>query len=289
MARLASWHDRIQGRTAHLSVVGFVMVLLLVGIVLFMLHITMVDRTLDLADELADRTDSTFATIPSLTNREKQQLRSHLNKQHVETARTLGIRSISDRTVAAQLADAGNLHRLVDNRYYVVEPMEYSVPYVTHSTAHLLDLIGATFQEALRREGLPPYRYVITSATRSQADQRALRRVNANAARESSHHYGTTVDLHYRSFVYTPRQDDFADVPGIIPSLLKEKLATAYANLGEAHHARLEALLGRVLLELQADGKVLVIYERRQPVFHITTADQIMPPAASPPSGALGP
>lgn len=237
-----------------------------------------IENTEVLADSLATQADVAFASVPLTTAAEKRKMRTYLNKEHVARAKTLGIESLPTRDAAVEFTQQDKLTPLSATDYYFVEEMTHSVPYVTESTANLLEEIGIRFQAALREEGLPPYRYVITSATRSEEDQKRLRRGNVNAATESSHQFGTTVDIHYRKFLYAASRDTLTPPPDTSPSLLEEKLFTAYANLGQAHHARLEAILGRVLLELQAEGKVLVIYERRQPVYHITVAKKVKAP-----------
>lgn len=255
---------------------------LVFGVALFVsyMQIALLAKTEALADALTARADSAFVDVRPLSDAELRSLRTYLNKKHVARAQSLGVSGLSTREAAQDFVSANELVLLETNGLYHVEPMDYSVPYVTESTAHLLALIGQRFQEALRAEGLPPYKFVITSATRSEEDQKALRRINGNAVPVSSHNYGTTVDIHYRKFFYAPTQDTLPDQEGILRTLLREQLETDYANLGQAYHSRLEALLGRVLLDLQREGKVLVIYERRQPVFHITVGSRVRAPDA---------
>lgn len=218
--------------------------------------------------------DSAFTAVDPLGSTERQRLRSYLNSAHVETAQSLGVGSLVSEEQAERLAEDGALVRLETNAWYVVEPMTYSVPYVTPDAARLLETIARRFQERLAERGLPPFRIVITSGTRSEENQAALRRVNGNAAALSSHQFGTTVDLHYRRFVYAPSHDPLEDEPYLSTEVLRERLTTAYANLSETYHDELEAILGRTLLELQRAGDVLVIHERRQPVFHITVGQR---------------
>ena len=239
---------------------------------------TVLLRTAEHTEEVATAqiaaVDSAFQAVDPLGGTELGRLRSYLNSVHVETAQSLGVNSLESEQQAKQLAEAGKLVRLETNDLYVVEPMTYSVPYVTPDAAHLLETIGVRFQERLVERGLPPFRIVITSGTRSEENQAALRRVNSNAASLSSHQFGTTVDLHYRSFVYAPGRDPLEEEPYLSTDVLRERLTTAYANLSETYHSELEAILGRTLLELQQAGDVLVIRERRQPVFHITVGQR---------------
>ena len=52
--------------------------------------------------------------------------------------------------------------------------------------------------------------------------------------------------------------------------------------MAHTRQQKLKAVLGRVLLELQEEGKVLVIYERLQPVYHITLGKRLMAPPKQP-------
>lgn len=285
---------RIPQRHPARTVVALGLALVLaVATILHTMHLAVLEETVALAETLTARTDSAFADVRKLSDGEKRTLRTYLNKQHVARAEALGISGLTTREAALDLAEDDRLVRLETNDLFYVEPMDYSVPYVTASTANLLQRVGLAFQAALRAEGLPPYKFVITSATRSQEDQAALRRVNGNAVPKSSHNFGTTVDIHYRKFFYAPANDVLPPRDDVSVPLLQERLATAYANLGQVHHERLEALLGRVLLDLQQQGDVLVIYERRQPVFHITVGGSVPPPdrpgVAAAPSDTTGP
>lgn len=261
-----------------------VIVAALLGLYLFQAIIT---KTNEFAQTLIAEADTAFAAVAPLTSAESGGLRTYLNKKHVATAKALGVSGLTSRAEARDVSDEGRLVPLESNAYYRVNPMDYSVPYVTPSMAVLLTEIGTRFQAALAEENLPPYRFVITSATRTREDQQALRQINGNAAATSSHEFGTTVDLHYLDFDYAATLDSLPARTGISQALLAERMETAYANLGEIHNEKLQALLGRVLLALQREGRVLAILERRQPVYHITVARRLAAPADPPPM--LGP
>lgn len=256
-------------------------VLILLGAQGFIIH-----NTLQRARDVAQQHAAAFESVKPLTAQTEASLRRFLNRAHVARARTLGIESLPDRAAAQRfLSDPAHRAALVEaqsNALYVVNPrMRYGVPYVVPDMHRLLELIGWRFQERLRAEGLPPYRYLVTSALRTRADQAALRQVNANAARgTSSHEFGTTTDLHYRRFDYAGALDSVPGGSGIHEMLLEARVAQAAERLATEHPEALKAVLGRVLLELQEEGKVLVTYERRQPVYHITVAQPISAPRA---------
>lgn len=232
-------------------------------------------RTEAAAEEIIRETRAAFSEVDLLTGGEAARLRTYRNQAHVDRAEQLGISSIPTRAAAEDLSEHKRIVRIEDNAYYTVRELDYSVPYVTENTARLLQLIGMRFQEALRERGLPPYRFVITSVTRTREDQRALRGVNVNAAVKSSHEFGTTVDLHYRDFSMPVGLNLLPDSSGIYHELLNERVGAAIEEMALTRQQKLKAILGRVLLELQAEDNVLVIYERRQPVYHITLGQPI--------------
>jgi hypothetical protein len=149
------------------------------------------------------------------------------------------------------------------------------VPYATPDAAALLQLIGERFQAKLAEAGLPNYHYVISSVLRTGDNQRNLRQINPNATSGvSSHEFGTTLDLVYHKYRYATRPEDM--LPPTPYPFLDERLeplrVQAFNALGMRYWQELQGILGRVLIELQREGKVIVILERGQPVFHITVA-----------------
>jgi hypothetical protein len=170
-----------------------------------------------------------------------------------------------------ELTRTGRLVELDDTtEYWVLRELDYSVPYVTPATKTLLNEIGKRFHERLDSLGIPRFRIEITSVLRTPENQSALRKRNANAARDvSAHEFGTTVDLAYRKWG-APALDSIAGLP--ITGELRVWSDSVMAATARERGAELQAVLGRVLKELRAEGRVLVRMERRQTVYHITTA-----------------
>lgn len=281
-------------------IVLFLGLFLLIGLLALIALLAIWERqatlqnTSALAERLTEQAEAQLAQIDPLTARERSQLRRFKNPTHISRARQLGVGRLVNRDSIRAQEQIGRLLPLEDNRYFYLQEMNYSVPSVTPSMAHLLTRLGRDFQEALIEQSLPPYRFTITSATRTRADQAALQRVNVNAARTSSHEFGTTVDVHYRKFDVRPTDLDLPnpDSIEIAPERLRELMHQAYERLVRTHSEKLKAVLGRTLLQLQQENQVLVIYERRQPVYHLTVAQEVAPPTpkiqpADPDSAAL--
>ena len=236
-----------------------------------------------------DRARRTLNTVGHLTARERRALRTYLNEDHVAMGRRLGVGPVRDRAMLAALVERGDLVVLDSaTPFWVVREMDHSTPHVTPATRALLQEIGHRFQERLAERGLPAFRMEIASGLRTSAEQAALRRRNPNASRSvSSHQFGTTVDIAYNRFSPPP---DFApvlqlldepDVPGWARPLLEARAAAAVDTLSMQRGRELKGVLGEVLHAVQREGKAIVIHERGQPVFHVTTARA----AAAPPPG----
>jgi hypothetical protein len=219
----------------------------------------------------ADSVDAALRRVRTLSGAEQGGLRRDVNDPQTARARALGVRP-GDRYEEA--AAAGRLVRLADTTsLWVVRKLDFSVPYTTPGAEAMLAELGSRFHAALDSLGVPRYRLDITSVLRTPEKQAALRRANANAADGvSAHEFGTTVDIAYRSFAPPVAR---AAEPGLHPALadsarvLRDSLLTETARL---RAAELQAVLGRVLLEMRAEGKLMVMMERRQTVYHMTVA-----------------
>ncbi|HEX7119190.1 MAG TPA: DUF5715 family protein [Longimicrobiales bacterium] len=227
-------------------------------------------------DRRAEAIDEIFQPLPLLTAAEESALRRYGNDAHLARARRLGVPRPSSEAEVDSLRAAGRLVELAaETRHWVVRELDHSLPYVTPDVVALLEEIGERFHARLAELGVPPYRLEITSVLRTAAAQRDLRRTNANAARGvSAHEYGTTVDVAYSA--YAAPSDPIVPIDAAGARWLERPLETyarARAELVAARRSReLQAILGDVLRELQAEGKVRVTLERRQPVYHLTVA-----------------
>lgn len=173
-----------------------------------------------------------------------------LNDIQLKVAQALGVPPVADRTAAEHLKS--RLVKLEDTDTYVVDSLTHSIPYLIPSAKELLDLIGRNFQDSLAAKGLNPYKLVVTSVLRTEADVERLRRRNQNASENSTHRYGTTFDLSYWHYakISDLRGRPYGDVP---PEYLR-------------------ATLSQVLKDIHdMPGTCYIKYERKQSCFHITT------------------
>lgn len=161
---------------------------------------------------------------------------AHLNDVHLSAARRLGIHPLSSRDDLTRYKD--KLVELHDTKYYKVDKLTQSVPYLVPKAADFLTDLGRLMQEYNGTHS----RFIVTSVLRTQSDVKKLRRGNVNASENSTHCYATTVDITYNR----------------------------YDIHGKTYEGKLKEDLARALYDLQEEGYCYVKYEVKQPCFHIT-------------------
>ncbi len=221
-----------------------------------------------------------FGSIKNLSNSEIRQLRKYLNSYHIQKGRRLGAEVMNLKEIVA-LEKKGTFKRLYGNRFFKIGSLNYSYPYLIPEAEKLTKRIAMNFQKELNTNDLPEYQFFLTSFLRTSKNQSDLRNKakNPNAALISSHQYGTTFDIYYEIFIYNDilfsRLWRFTNrllgriIKGgfnrILPPMNNQQMAFKYKD-------KLEAILGRVLLKMQINKELLVIYERNQKVFHVTVS-----------------
>lgn len=161
----------------------------------------------------------------------------------LKIAERIGILPIENREEARKKVRC--LNHIKDTKYYKLDPMTHSMPYLADGATKLLKTIGKKFQKKLKKNGYRAHRVIATSMLRTRADVASLRKVNGNAAKNSAHMYATTFDLSYTRF---------------------NRIST---NGNPVNNDQMANFLGEVLLGLRKDGRCGVIFERNQHCFHI--------------------
>lgn len=160
-----------------------------------------------------------------------------LNNTQLIAARRLGIRPIESREQAESMQK--ELVRIRDCRYYKIDRLTHSIPYLVPEAADFLLELGRLFQEYSGTSS----RFIITSILRTRSDVKRLRRSgNVNASENSCHFYATTFDITYNRF----------------------------DRRGKTWDGRLKENLAQALYDLRAAGYCYVKYERKQACFHVT-------------------
>jgi uncharacterized protein YcbK (DUF882 family) len=177
---------------------------------------------------------------------------SDLNKLHLKYAESNGIKGFkSDKEFnesIKKLVSDGDLVKIENSDYYVVDKLTHSHPYLTPKAADLLDEIGKRFQDKLEENDMKKRYFQITSLLRTGESQRRLSRSNTNASSNSSHLYGTTFDITYARVFRKP------------------KLMDKY----EVEDGPAIKLLSEAIGELRKENRCVVVTERNERCFHIT-------------------
>lgn len=165
------------------------------------------------------------------------------NKYQYAAGARIGIEPITCLAQAYYLRRP--LVKIRTNRWYNVEPLTHSVPYLVPEAAQLLETIGRNFTDSLRKRNAPGHKIRVTSLLRTAQSIKKLRRVNKNATDSSTHQLGTTFDISYARFDHDGNSRRMSD-------------------------AELKYILAEVLLDLRRQNKCMVKFERKSPCFHIT-------------------
>lgn len=156
---------------------------------------------------------------------------------HLTAAKSHKTGHISSKTHLNKLAASGKLVKINQRGYgYRVAPLTHSHSYLVPKGKRVLDAIARDFVKATGQNF-----FVVTSLTRTQADQNRLRKTNINASsNDSSHSFGAAFDISYKRF--------------------NQKLGT---------NSALEKKLEEVLNTYQKQGKIYFVKERQVSCFHI--------------------
>ena len=120
----------------------------------------------------------------------------------------------------------GKLVEVEDGRGYRIARLTHSHPWLLPETYQLLQDMGNDFADALEGTASEGAVFRVTSVTRTDSQQRKLRRRNLNATgSQSTHSYGASFDI-----AFVDRMDDNASCSS--PTREMERLLNRYQNAG---------------------------------------------------------
>lgn len=189
-----------------------------------------------------------MVSYPGRTFDYKKRFNDLQSKQYAVASKIGLPRPPKDREDAASMRS--KLVEVKTCNNYIVDDLTHSAPYLIPSAKKELDAIGEEWADILQRNGLPHYRFYVTSVLRTQESIKYLQRSgNINSVTQSCHCYGTTFDLAYMRFDKVTRTCDYM------------------------HQDNLKLVLGQTLLNHQRAGKIYVKYEAKQSCFHVTVRE----------------
>jgi hypothetical protein len=204
---------------------------------------TLTDETIPLPTATDYSTRHSIRSVPSY-----KEAFPDSNAVQLVAAQRWGVKPVANRADAEERKN--ELVYISASPYYHVDPLYQSIPYLVPRAAILLDDIGRAFFDSLYVKGLPLHRFIVTSVLRTQADVTKLRRFNGNAAENSCHLYGTTLDICYNRYerVFDP------DGP------------TRRVSRNDS----LKWVLTEVLRDFRQQERCYIKYEVKQGCFHLT-------------------
>ena len=166
------------------------------------------------------------------------RLKKDTYEEHLTAAELKGLRLIQDEYQLFQKIHDSTLVDVSQGKGYRVDSLTHSFPFVTPESKAVLEELGKAY-EAVAGEG---NFFTVSSATRTESQQKALKRRNRNATDgNSSHSYGISFDISYIRF-----------------------------NGVRGWDGKAQKNLETVLNHFQQTGKIYVIKERRQSCYHVT-------------------
>lgn len=172
--------------------------------------------------------------------RNYQHTFNDLNDKHLSAAKQWGIQPlVSDEDFDKQRR---KLSKITSCRYYEVDELTHSLPFLVPRAEELLETIGRNFRDSLDAKDLSDCKIIVTSILRTAGTIKKLRKKNINASANSAHVYGTTFDIAYARYQDGKKED---------------------VN-------KLKSVLAEVLQDLRKQKKCYVRYELKQGCFHIT-------------------
>ena len=166
---------------------------------------------------------------------------------YIDNARSNGIEKCTDEADIAKRISSGQLFRVRNSRYYKVEKMAHSYPYLTRESKKLLKETGKRFRKKVRKDGLIGSGFIITSMTRTTGNLKSLGKKNTNASDNSPHLNGNAFDISYARFH------------------LKKLYVT------ECDKWYMKEALAEVIWKMREEKKCWATYEKSQGCYHIVS------------------
>ena len=187
--------------TYKFSLLGALLIVASVFFISKLLEKSDLDNTSGSFPEIVDCDRSLYATAP-ITAQRIMNDKNDIQNLHAQVngLKQIYISNASFEADSAKLASEHVLVKLKNNRLYHVKELTHSYPYATPEMADLLNTLGNHFYQKLKAKNLGYYRFLVTSALRTNETQQDLTSRNRNASTQSAHLYGATIDITYKEF-----------------------------------------------------------------------------------------
>ncbi|MDR3237926.1 MAG: DUF5715 family protein [Spirochaetia bacterium] len=199
----------------------------------------------------------------------EEMLRKHLFNDHYNAVLKTGMKPVHGKEEIADFvekkllvpvkAESGSLFFF----YGVKEENRFLAPAALAS----LEKIAARFNERLEALQLPRTKIALSSALRSDAYQKDLRKTNSNASFISTHSYGMSFDIFYDDYYIILPESNAKSVSAESAGSLRRRFGFV---LGDSLRRQLRSILFETLLDMQDKGEIYAIAEKNQHCYHVT-------------------
>ena len=160
-------------------------------------------------------------------------------------ARLSGIGKSASAADIRKKASAGLLTKVRSTKYYKIQDLTHSYPYLTRDSKKLLEEIGRRFCDKIEKEGYKGSKCIVTSLTRTTQNVRSLGRSNVNVSENSPHLNGNAFDISYMHFKFRK------------------------FFITECDKWYMKEALAEVIYQLRKENKCWATYEKNQGCFHV--------------------
>lgn len=229
-------------------------------------------RLVDAAYDFEVTAVSSFPVYSDYASLEKEQaLRTYLYPWHKKIAEAYGRKIESDEDIDTLVKEGELVPLGRDGDFYC-----YGVPakyrFLDPDAKRALYLVCTTFNRKLGEKGLKlRVKLALSSCIRPAQYQDILTTKNGNAVSESTHSYGVSFDLFFDDFyVVLPEPE------GDTAREMFAKVRGRYGfTLGDSLRRQFKTVLTETVRELQDQGLIYPILERKQKVYHITYTEKL--------------
>jgi hypothetical protein len=199
------------------------------------------------------------------------KLRTFLNPAHIDAATRYGVGPLGTDADIDELVSGKRLVRIEakpESLYYFYN-VRNTYRALTPRARQGLTLLTERLQKNFQcRAKLPPVKIAISSMLRPASYQDGLRETNANATMTTTHSSGISFDIFYDDYyIVLPQPEASNRIANTILGLFRTRLGFL---MGDALRGQIRSVLMETLIQLQDEGVLYAILEKRQRCYHVT-------------------
>lgn len=206
------------------------------------------------------------------------KLRTYLNPAHLGAAAKYGIDPLVQDSDIEELIAGKRLVRVEakpESLFYFYNVRNTYRALTPGARVGLYVLTERLQRNIQRYAKLPPVKIAISSMIRPESYQDGLRETNANATMTTTHSSGISFDIFFDDYYVVLPQPVTSN--SISDSLLAPVRTRMGFLMGDALRGQLRSVLTETLIQLQDEGVLYAILEKRQRCYHVTMLESDKP------------